>query len=186
MVRQQTQNSGTHNHPQYPNPAPFWPEATAGVWDRIRPRCRCRGSPWPGGWPRPRGFRPRCPLITNHPRDHLPLGLPLVTDLWPFQGPAGGLLTALFYARTPWVLAVVVDNPFLTPGTGGGTDGQSRQGFPARRGLPVPLGPGALSGTVCGAPAAAIDRLFKRATAAPPGSCRSAVRKSSPRKGLVL
>jgi molybdopterin-guanine dinucleotide biosynthesis protein A len=56
-----------------------------------------------------------CWLITNHPREHLALGLPLVTDLWPFQGPAGGLLTALFYAPTPWVLAAAVDNPFLAP-----------------------------------------------------------------------
>lgn len=54
-------------------------------------------------------------LITNHPLNHLALGLPLVTDLYPFQGPAGGLLTALFYARTPWVLAAAVDNPFLAP-----------------------------------------------------------------------
>jgi molybdopterin-guanine dinucleotide biosynthesis protein A len=54
-------------------------------------------------------------LITNQPLAHLALGLPLVTDLRPFQGPAGGLLTALFYARTPWVLAAAVDNPFLVP-----------------------------------------------------------------------
>jgi molybdopterin-guanine dinucleotide biosynthesis protein A len=54
-------------------------------------------------------------LVTNHPLDHLVLGLPLVTDLRPFQGPAGGLLTALFYARTPWVLVAAVDNPFLAP-----------------------------------------------------------------------
>lgn len=56
-----------------------------------------------------------CWLITNHPVSHLALGLPLVTDLCPFQGPAGGLLTALFFARTPWVLAAAVDNPFLSP-----------------------------------------------------------------------
>lgn len=56
-----------------------------------------------------------CWLITNHPGPHLALGLPLVTDLWPFQGPAGGLRTALFYSRTPWVLAAAVDNPFLAP-----------------------------------------------------------------------
>ena len=56
-----------------------------------------------------------CWLITNQPLAHLALGLPLVTDLRPFQGPAGGLLTALFYARTPWVLAAAVDNPFLVP-----------------------------------------------------------------------
>ncbi len=56
-----------------------------------------------------------CWLITNQPLDHLNFGLPLVTDLRPFQGPAGGLLTALFYARTTWVLAAAVDNPFLVP-----------------------------------------------------------------------
>jgi molybdopterin-guanine dinucleotide biosynthesis protein A len=56
-----------------------------------------------------------CWLITNQPLTHLALGLPLVTDLRPFQGPAGGLLTALFYARTPWVLVAAVDNPFLVP-----------------------------------------------------------------------
>ncbi len=56
-----------------------------------------------------------CWLITNQPLAHLALGLPLLTDLRPFQGPAGGLLTALFFARTPWVLAAAVDNPFLAP-----------------------------------------------------------------------
>jgi molybdopterin-guanine dinucleotide biosynthesis protein A len=56
-----------------------------------------------------------CWLITNQPLAHMAFGLPLVTDLRPFLGPAGGLLTALFYARTPWVLAVAVDNPFPAP-----------------------------------------------------------------------
>lgn len=56
-----------------------------------------------------------CWLITNHPLAHLELGLPLVTDLWPHQGPVGGLITALFYARTPWVLATAADNPFPAP-----------------------------------------------------------------------
>ena len=57
---------------------------------------------------------PQSWLITNHPLTHLALGLPLVTDLCPFQGPAGGLLTALFYRDDSWVLAAV-DNPFLAP-----------------------------------------------------------------------
>ena len=56
-----------------------------------------------------------CWLITNQPLAHLAFGLPLLTDLRPFQGPAGGLLTALFMAKTPWVLAAAVDNPFLAP-----------------------------------------------------------------------
>jgi molybdopterin-guanine dinucleotide biosynthesis protein A len=54
-------------------------------------------------------------LITNQPLAHQSFGLPLMTDLRPFQGPAGGLVTALFSARTPWVLAAAVDNPFLAP-----------------------------------------------------------------------
>jgi molybdopterin-guanine dinucleotide biosynthesis protein A len=56
-----------------------------------------------------------CWLITNQPLAHLGFGLPLVTDLWPHQGPVGGLITALFYARTPWVLTAAVDNPFPAP-----------------------------------------------------------------------
>ena len=54
-------------------------------------------------------------LVTNHPQTHLALNLPLVTDLVPFQGPLGGLATALFYARSPWVLLTSVDAPFLSP-----------------------------------------------------------------------
>ena len=54
-------------------------------------------------------------LVTNHPQAHVSLGLPLVTDLVPFQGPLGGLATALFYARTPWVLLASADAPVLTP-----------------------------------------------------------------------
>jgi molybdopterin-guanine dinucleotide biosynthesis protein A len=54
-------------------------------------------------------------LVTNHPQTHLSLGLPLVTDLVPFQGPLGGLYTALSYARTPWVLLTASDTPFLSP-----------------------------------------------------------------------
>ncbi|MEJ2068964.1 MAG: molybdenum cofactor guanylyltransferase [Syntrophobacterales bacterium] len=54
-------------------------------------------------------------LVTNHPQAHLALGLPLVTDLVPHQGPVGGLATALFYARTPWVLLASADTPLLVP-----------------------------------------------------------------------
>jgi len=56
-----------------------------------------------------------CWLVTNQPQSHLSLGLPLVTDLRPWQGPLGGLETALFYARTPLVLAAAADAPFPAP-----------------------------------------------------------------------
>ncbi len=54
-------------------------------------------------------------LVTNQPLAHCSLGLPMITDLVPWQGPLGGLATALFFARTPYVLAAAVDNPFLAP-----------------------------------------------------------------------
>jgi molybdopterin-guanine dinucleotide biosynthesis protein A len=54
-------------------------------------------------------------LLTNQPQVHLSLGLPLITDLRPSQGPLGGLETALFYARTPLVLVAAADAPFLAP-----------------------------------------------------------------------
>lgn len=53
-------------------------------------------------------------LVTNTPLDHLDLGLPILSDLVPDQGPLGGVQTALFFSRTPWVLAASVDNPFLS------------------------------------------------------------------------
>jgi molybdopterin-guanine dinucleotide biosynthesis protein A len=52
-------------------------------------------------------------LVTNTPLAHVDLGLPILSDLVPDQGPLGGVRTALFYSSTPWVLAASVDNPFL-------------------------------------------------------------------------
>ncbi|MCL6621470.1 MAG: molybdenum cofactor guanylyltransferase [Syntrophobacterales bacterium] len=54
-------------------------------------------------------------LLTNQPLGHAALGLPLMLDLRPFQGPLGGLLTALTFSPTPWVLAAAVDCPLLQP-----------------------------------------------------------------------
>jgi len=67
-------------------------------------------------------------LVTNQPLVHLSLGLSLVTDLRPQQGPLGGLETALFYARTPLVLAAAADAPFLAPGLLAALAGQAAKG----------------------------------------------------------
>jgi molybdopterin-guanine dinucleotide biosynthesis protein A len=114
MARQETGNPGTPKQPQLTG------AILAGGYSRRLGRDKALvpllGKPlvrWVAEALAP--VAPECWLITNHPRDHLALGLPLVTDLWPFQGPAGGLLTALFYAPAPWVLAAAVDNPFLAP-----------------------------------------------------------------------
>lgn len=114
MPRNETRETGS------PRPAPLTGAILAGGYSRRLGRDKASlpllGKPlarWVAEALDP--VAPECWLITNHPQAHLPLGLPLVTDLIPFQGPAGGLLTALFYSRTPWVLAAAVDNPFLAP-----------------------------------------------------------------------
>jgi molybdopterin-guanine dinucleotide biosynthesis protein A len=42
------------------------------------------------------------------------LGLEIVADGWPGQGPLGGIATALGASRAPWSLVVACDLPYLT------------------------------------------------------------------------
>ena len=114
-----------------------------------------------------------CWLITNQPLAHLAFGLPLLTDLRPFQGPAGGLLTALFWARTPWVLAAAVDNPFLAPALLAELAARTRR---TSRPAVVCRSPGAWSRFPGSTPSACCPpyRISSRPTAAPPVSWRFA------------
>ena len=100
-----------------------------------------------------------CWLITNHPLAHQSFGLPLITDLRPFQGPAGGLLTALFAARTPWVLAAAVDNPFLAPNLLAALAARATPNLPPGGSLPIPPGPGAVSRGLLRPPVARLTRF---------------------------
>lgn len=42
------------------------------------------------------------------------LGLPVLVDRWPGQGPLGGIVTALDASESAWNLIVAVDMPFVT------------------------------------------------------------------------
>jgi molybdopterin-guanine dinucleotide biosynthesis protein A len=53
-------------------------------------------------------------LVTNDPSPYDGYGLRAVRDLVPGKGAPGGVHAALAAARTPWVLAVACDMPFVT------------------------------------------------------------------------
>jgi len=59
-------------------------------------------------------------VVTNRPEVLENAGLPdsvtILTDEVAYQGPIGGLVTALAQAPDEWVLAVAADMPWLEPG----------------------------------------------------------------------
>ncbi len=52
-------------------------------------------------------------VITNEPSAYEYLGLPLHSDIYPDRGPLGGIHSALVHARSPHVLMVACDMPWL-------------------------------------------------------------------------
>ena len=54
-------------------------------------------------------------LITNHPARYAHLGLPMFGDVLPGKGSLGGIYTALHVSRSPYVLALACDMPFVSP-----------------------------------------------------------------------
>ncbi|MFP2906531.1 molybdenum cofactor guanylyltransferase [Pyxidicoccus sp. 3LFB2] len=54
-------------------------------------------------------------LVANEPGPYARLALRTVADEVPGKGAPGGVHAALSAARTPWVLAVACDMPFVTP-----------------------------------------------------------------------
>ncbi|MDO8964531.1 MAG: formate dehydrogenase accessory sulfurtransferase FdhD [Coriobacteriia bacterium] len=58
-------------------------------------------------------------IVTNRPEQAgeagLAVGVPVLVDEVPYQGPLGGLVTALKDAPDDWVLAVAADMPWLEP-----------------------------------------------------------------------
>lgn len=54
-------------------------------------------------------------LIANDPAPYAATGLRTVPDVVPDRGAPGGVHAALVHARTPWILAVAADMPFVSP-----------------------------------------------------------------------
>lgn len=53
-------------------------------------------------------------LITNKPADYAHLGLPMHRDALPDKGSLGGIYTALLRARSPAVVVLACDMPFVS------------------------------------------------------------------------
>ena len=54
-------------------------------------------------------------VVTNDPGSLPPLEARLVGDIFPGRGPLGGLHSGLYHSRTPWILLVACDQPFISP-----------------------------------------------------------------------
>jgi molybdopterin-guanine dinucleotide biosynthesis protein A len=52
-------------------------------------------------------------VITNDPDPYAYLGLPIYRDIYPDRGPLGGIHSALVNAKSPYVLMVACDMPWL-------------------------------------------------------------------------
>lgn len=69
-------------------------------------------------------------VVANELGPYADLGVELVRDVFPHQGPLGGIYTALLFCRSDWVLVKATDMPFLVPGMAA-LLAEAREGFDA-------------------------------------------------------
>jgi len=69
-------------------------------------------------------------VVVNDLSPYLELGVPLVRDIIPHQGPLGGLYTALLFSEDEWVFVKATDMPLIVPGVAELIIG-AREGFDA-------------------------------------------------------
>lgn len=55
-------------------------------------------------------------IVTNDPDDYAHLGVRVVKDILPHEGPLGGIYTGLRYAKYDNAVVVPCDTPFIDPG----------------------------------------------------------------------
>lgn len=59
------------------------------------------------------GMGEECFIISNHPDNYYRFGLSVYPDVIPGIGALGGVYTALFYAKTDYVILLACDMPFI-------------------------------------------------------------------------
>lgn len=67
-------------------------------------------------------------LVANDEVSYTSYGLPTVPDAVPGKGAPGGVVTALLAAKTPWVLVLACDMPFVTLQAAGALLDQAGEG----------------------------------------------------------
>ena len=88
--------------------------AAVPAWAATRPCCRFAAASLAESVAR-RG-RAAGRSVDSGRRPRAVAGYPAIPDLYPGEGPLGGILTALRHTRADWNLIVACDMPELTPG----------------------------------------------------------------------
>jgi molybdopterin-guanine dinucleotide biosynthesis protein A len=86
-------------------------------------------------------------VLVGSPGRYGALGCPVIADLYPGEGPLGGILTALDHTSAEWNLLTACDMPGLTvPALGALLDAAER----TRADVLLPVGPSGRLETLCG------------------------------------